>query len=125
MGIAIKEPLLTIKEPCVRFVPALGAEIGENESILLLRVEYWLRQPDAEEHDGKWWTCQSSSKMKEFFRVWSEKTIDRTINSLVAQSLLFVGKYNEYKFDRTRWFAINPEGVKGLKSITLNTEESQ
>ncbi len=46
-------------------------------------------------------------------------TINRAILSLEKQGLIHVGNYNQFKYDRTRWFSLNFERLSHLKSITI------
>lgn len=103
----------------LRVDPELATEIGLNESVVLMQLEY-LIAVCANERDGKLWTYQSVRDLQSrCFPFWSLMTINRAINSLVERSLLLVENYNSYKFDRTRWFALNPEGINKLRSVKM------
>lgn len=108
-------------DPAVlRIMPDLAKEIGFNASIVLLQLSYWIRHSD-NVRDGKRWTFQSVRDMQhKAFKWWSLDTINRTIASLVAQHLIFAtDEHNRHKYDRTRWFALNPHGFRKLESIEL------
>src|SRR5688500_963155 len=117
--------VLILNDQCApRLSPALAEEIGFNESILFLQLEFWIAI-SGHERDGRRWTYQSLSDLERFFRFWSRPTINRAIHSLEKQNLIFVAdEYNRYKYDRTRWFAINFEGVRKLKSIAVVRDET-
>jgi len=104
----------------LRIMPDLAGEIGLNESIVLLQIDYWIRHSN-NTRDGRRWTYQSLRDMQhKAFKWWSKDTIGRAIASLKAQKLVFVShKHNHHQHDRTRWFALNPDGFKRLKSIAL------
>lgn len=104
----------------LRILPGLAEEIGLNESIVLLQIDYWIRHSD-NVRDGRRWTYQSSRDMQQkAFKWWGKRTIQRTVRSLEAQKLIFVtDKYNKHKYDRTPWFALNPEGFEQLASVEL------
>lgn len=107
-------------KPFIRSSPELGHEIGDKPAALLLQLEYWIRTSSTELIDGKRWTYQSTREIKDkAFPSWGVATINRTINRLKELGLIEIGNYNKRKYDRTRWFALNAEGVKQLKSITL------
>jgi len=111
--------LLVLNEPLSpRLSPALAKEIGLNESILFLQLEFLIAVSN-HEHDDKRWTYQSQRGLQEIFPFWSTATIHRAVKSLEEQELIFIGNYNKRKADRTRWFAINPAGVARLQSISL------
>ena len=109
--------IFVLNEPvALRISPALAEEIGLNESIVLLQIEFWISISD---HviDGRRWTYQSIRDMKEkAFPFWSKDTINRAITSLINKGLLIEGNFNEKKYDKTRWFALG-DGIKNLRSI--------
>jgi len=103
-------------------IPDLAAEIGLNESIVLLQLYYWLQQSNIV-RDGRRWTCQSVQDMqRKAFKWWSLGTINRTIASLVKhQLILSTDQYNQDPDDQTLWFALNPEGFEKLQSVKLKS----
>lgn len=104
----------------LRVIPELAEEIGLNASLMLLQLAFWIRISD-NERDGKYWTYQSLRGMKRTaFPFWSLMTIDRAINQLEKRELIFVrGDLNKRKGDNTRWFALNPDGLAKLHSVSL------
>ncbi len=102
-----------------RLWPELAREIGLNESILLLQIEFWIRTSTTEEREGRHWTYQSTRDIQAFFSFWSVATIQRAIQSLVEKKLIYVGNFNKYKYDKTRWFAINEDGIGRLTSVRM------
>jgi len=104
----------------LRWLPALEDEIGDKPARLLLQLDYWIRI-GKNLVDGKWWTYQSIRDIQEkAFKGWGVATINRTIKQLEALELIEISNYNKVKYDRTRWFAINPVGIGRLKSIALD-----
>ena len=119
--------IFTLNEPnAPRLNPALAVEIGLNESIIFLQLEYWIAISD-NVRDGRRWTYQSAPDMKEkAFPFWSVSTINRAINSLLERKLIIIeGNYNKYKYDRTRWYAINFEEARKLTSISIRDDDSR
>lgn len=110
----------------LRILPDLAEEIGLNESIVLLQLDYWIRHSH-HVRDGRRWTYQSVRDMqRKAFKWWSLDTINRAIASLVRQELILVtDRYNQHKHDRTRWFALNPKGFQRLKSVELKPAPDQ
>lgn len=100
--------------------PKLAAEIGLNESLVLLQIAFWINHSN-NLRDNEWWTYQSLEDMKEkAFPYWSIATISRVINNLVSSNLLRKSDaYNKRKNDRTQWFSLNLEGLSNLKSIKV------
>lgn len=118
--------IFTLNEPnAPRLNPALAVEIGLNESIIFLQLEFWIAISD-NVRDGRKWTYQSAADIKEkMFPFWSASTINRALNNLLARNLIIDGNYNQKKYDRTRWFAIDFDEARKLKSITVREDESR
>ena len=112
--------LLTFNDPHpMRIDRDLAAEIGLNESILLLQIEY-LISISSNERDGRLWTYQSLTSLQEtYFPWWSVMTISRIVKSLEEKQLIIIGNFNKLGYDRTQWFALNEEGINLLHSIAI------
>ena len=116
---APKPQLLTSADPTVlRIIPDLAAEIGDgDESVILLQVAFWVKI-GGKFIDGKWWIWKSAADMHtEAFKWMTPSTINRKLNKLVGKGFLFEDKFNEKKYDRTRWFALNLDKLAELSSI--------
>lgn len=110
----------------LRCIPELEYEIGEKPARLLLQIEYWIRISSTEERDGKRWTYQSTKDMQDkAFKRWSLSTINRAVLKLESLGLIHIGNFNSAKYDKTRWFALNVEGLGQLKSIILGQDEQR
>jgi hypothetical protein len=121
----MKPAIFILNNPTApRICPELAAEIGLNESILLLQIEFWIRVSNSEEHDGRQWTYQSTRKIQEAFPFWGLATINRAIQSLEKQHLLIIGKYNRLAYDMTRWFAVDMDGCAKLKSVRVGGHDT-
>ena len=69
----------------LRICPRLAKEIGLNESIVFLQLEYLISIAQ-HKRDGKLWTYQSTRKLQEdYFPWWSLDTINRTIHNVSTQ----------------------------------------
>jgi hypothetical protein len=100
-------------------IASLALELGLNESIMLLQIEY-LISISGHERDGKRWTFQTLEDLKEkYFRWWSIATISRTLKNLEDAQLVHISNFNKRKSDRTHWFALNLEGIDKLKSVNI------
>jgi len=125
MGNAIRNNarIFTLNELSLRLSPALADEVGLNESIMLLQIEYWISISDHLIDDHRW-TYQSVRQMKEkAFAFWSVATVSRTAKSLLDKGLIIEGNYNKKSYDNTRWFALNYEVLSKLKSILIRGYE--
>lgn len=77
----------------LKFNRLLAKEIGLNEAILVSQLEYWTSKiPDDDPFkvdDLGWkWTYNSYREWQEQFPFWSERTIRRTMDSLMDKSLV-------------------------------------
>jgi hypothetical protein len=115
--------LFIINDPnAPRLCPDLAVEIGLNESLLLLQMEYWLAVLPGKERDGKKWVYKSLRDIQKVFKFWGIATVHRVIKSLVEKEYLLVrSDLNARSGDTTQWFAINPTGINRLHSIKLVT----
>lgn len=118
-----RKRIFILNEPnAPRINPALAKEIGLNESLILLQIEFWI-SISKNFYDGRYWTYQSVRDMKEkTFPFWSIATINRAVNKLIDEKYLIEGNYNKKKYDKTRWFALNPTKINELKSISMGDE---
>ena len=121
----MKRRIFTLNEPnAPRINPALAKEIGLNESLILLQIEFWISISN-NERDGKRWTYQSVRDMQEkSFSFWSISTINRAVNKLIDEGYIIEGNFNKMKYDKTRWFALNFETLNELESISINGDDT-
>ena len=105
----------------LRVNTGLAEEIGLNESVVLLQIEWWIRHSDNVRDDRKW-TYQSLENMREkAFPFWSKRTLNRAIKNLIVRGLIVEGNYNRHKYDRTRWFSLECDAIDALVSVNLST----
>lgn len=103
----------------IRVIPQLAKAIGLNESLLLLQLDFWIKNTNNYQ-DGKFWTYQSLRDIQEkAFDFWSLMTIKRAIDSLAKKELIFVANYNQHAYDKTQWFALNPDALRKLPYIQV------
>lgn len=107
----------------LRINTALAEEIGFNESIMILQLEF-LISISSNEIEGKKWTYQSAQDLKDnYFPFWSRATIQRTLKSIEKKKFLLSGNFNKRKSDRTRWYALNFDELAKLKSLKIDGYE--
>jgi len=112
--------LFVLNDPnAPRLNPELAKEIGLNESLLFLQLEFWLRQSGKLQEDGQHWIYESVTDIQEVFSFWSRATVNRVIHSLIEKDLLQVGNFNQHRYDRTRWFTLCRKGIEQLKSVRI------
>ncbi|MDX6498262.1 MAG: hypothetical protein QOG23_1522 [Blastocatellia bacterium] len=106
-----------------RLSPELAAEIGLNESIVFLQLEFLIAISNHEQ-DGRQWTYQSVTDLEKIFPFWSRATIDRTIRSLRDRGLIKIDNFNGKKYDRTRWFAVDIANASKLRSLRVAASDT-
>jgi len=114
--------LLVLSDPhAMRINQDLAREIGFENSLVLLQLEFLIRtSSEANYKNDNWWTYQTLKKLRqEYFPWWSEKTISRILVDLQTKKFISVGNFNKTQFDRTQWFSLNPEGLQNLKSVSF------
>ena len=105
----------------LRIVPTLAEEIGLNESVMLLQIDFLKSISNTQNKKGRPWTFQSIRQMQdEYFPFWSKDTINRTIASLQKMRLIRCGNFNKAAYDRTRWISINYAKASKLQSVQVN-----
>jgi len=115
-----KRRIFTLNDPyALRINNGLAKEIGFNESVVLLQLEYLIAISN-NWRDGRYWTYQSLNDLHDnYFPWWSRETINRTIKKLLRMKLIVIGNYNNHKYDRTRWFGLNYANCDALESLTV------
>ncbi|MCG8540432.1 MAG: hypothetical protein MJA82_10895 [Clostridia bacterium] len=119
-----RKRLFILNDPSApRLNPSLAQEIGLNESIILLQIEFWI---SISNHfiNGKYWTYQSLTNLKESFPFWSKATINRAIKNLIDDQYIIEDKFNQKKYDKTRWFTLNHNKLSGLYSLEIGGDET-
>ena len=120
-----RERIFILNETILRTSPTLACEIGLNESMMLLQIDFWISIAN-NFHEGRYWTYQSTRDVQaKAFPFWSLDTINRTINKLISKQYVVVGNFNKAHYDRTRWFALNVDKLSELKSIAIKKAEIQ
>ena len=121
MGINRMKRIYTSNDPTIlRIHPKLAEQIGLNESIMLLQIEFLISISNTDKKLGKDWTYQSVRKLqKEYFPFWSIATINRIIHNLQENGYINIDNFNKHGYDKTRWMSINYKKVAGLDCITV------
>jgi hypothetical protein len=115
--------LLIINNPLApRLCPELAHEIGLNESLLLLQLEFWQATEGVKRDDGFYWVRKSLRDINRLFCFLSIATINRAVQSLETQKLIITANHNNVRQDMTRWLRLDPEGVGKLRSVAIAGE---
>ncbi|MGB1285044.1 MAG: hypothetical protein ACPG7F_00805 [Aggregatilineales bacterium] len=116
----------------LRLIPALAAEMGLNESIMLCQIAFWICGATDGGNPGivrdeRFWTYQSIDDMrKKAFAFWGRTTINRLVKKLEdAGYITTTTEYNRHKYDRTRWFSLTPDAIALLTLYQIGTSPSR
>lgn len=120
----MKGRIVVCNDPhAMRINKELAEEIGFQESVVFLQLEYLI---SIGKHviDGKRWTRQSLEELhKEHFPWWSVATLKRIIARLEERNLILIANHNRVGYDRTQWYAVDPQGVAELHSVAIVQNE--
>jgi hypothetical protein len=105
--------------------PELAKEIGLNESILLLQLEYWLTRHGEVRDDGHMWIRKPVREIQETFSFWSIGTINTIIDSLVRKEYVMGAGLDKARGRSGRWLRLCLEKLSSLKSIRVCSESEQ
>lgn len=124
-----RERIVVMNDPhAMRINKELAEEIGFQESIVFLQLEYLIANsgdiitgPDGVAR--RWKRLPLRDLQEHHFSWWSAATILRVLNRLQERNLILVGEHNELGYDRTQWYAIDEEGVRELHSVAIFQNE--
>lgn len=91
---------------------------GVIKAVLLYNLYFWLdknKANDKHNYDGFYWTYNSAKALTKMFPYLSEDQIQVHLKQLEEMGVLKSGNYNEYKYDRTKWYTI--PGKYGTLSV--------
>lgn len=90
---------------------------NSNQAIMVDQLLNW-QQEEARINDpeafreGSWWVYMPIREWQEQLSWISERTIQRYLKELNEPGLIRIGDFNRYRYDRTRWYAVNEEKLR-------------
>lgn len=104
----------------LRTIPSLAKEIGDDESRVLLQMEF-LTFGSKYFFENRYWIFRSIRDLHdEYFNFWSISKLHRVISKLTdSYNFLLVGNFKKRNQDNTNWYAIHYEMLAELKSIVV------
>ena len=102
---------------------------GLGKAIVLNQLNYWLNLNEKTHHnykDGYYWLYFSYSNwIKEDFKFWSVKTLQRILTSLENCGVVVsTSEYNRWKIDNTKWYRINYERLQEIIDMVYENERT-
>ena len=97
----------------------LAVILGDlNEAIVLNQLNYWLeinKKAEKNFKDDNYWVFNTYTDWKNNdFPYWSEKTIQRVFTRLEKKGVVKSANYNQYAFDKTKWYTIDYKFLEKL-----------
>lgn len=112
--------LFTLNNPySPRLCPELAKEIGLNESIMLLQLEFWLATQGEEREDGYLWLRKTIREIQQEFTYWGTGTIGRILETLISEGFIVAASLDEGPGRSGRWMRFNFERLSTLQSIRV------
>lgn len=97
----------------------IATRYGMLEAVLLNHFLFWIKKNEANnvnEHDGYYWTYNSTKALHALFPYASERKIRNALNHLEDAGLLITGNYNKSAYDRTTWYALTESAISILQN---------
>ena len=91
----------------------IAEKYGINAAIIFQNIYYWCEHNRANcrnEHDGLFWTYNSSKAFSELFPYMTQRQVKYALQKLVSEGLIVIGNYNTDTRDRTNWYAVTKVG---------------
>lgn len=109
--------------PILRLSSTLAAEIGLNESIVLMQLQFLTETSYIEISGEKWTRGTLPYLVEKYFPFFSVATLSRVIHKLEDDELIRIGNFNNAGFDRTQWFYVDLEKCRNLKGFYIFQNE--
>lgn len=93
---------------------------GIDEAVILYNLRFWLLKNKANkkhEHDGYYWTYNSTRGFAELFTYMSANKIQKILRKLEEKGAIICGNYNKATYDRTKWFTLPEFAIVQIGSV--------
>lgn len=123
----IKQPGVFIRNnpAAPQLCPELAKEIGLNESILLLQLEYWLTRHGEVRDDGFVWVRKPIREIRETFGFWSVGTVNTIIEALCRKGYVVAAGLDGSPGRSGRWLRLNTDILATLKSVRVFSDSEK
>lgn len=100
-----------------------------DAAIIIQQIHYWCeknREHNRNYYDGQYWTYNSFEQWQVQFPWISLRTLKTIFKKLEDGGYIKSGNFNQKKFDRTKWYALNYDcAIPALSSCKVRTMESE
>lgn len=108
-------------------LPTLARRLGLNAAIVLQQLHFLtLRSPHVRHGSDRVlrrWEFRTLKEWHQAFPWWSQRTIERTFEALVADGLVLVEQFGKARGDMTNWYAVHHEAVERLADETDHVDK--
>jgi hypothetical protein len=109
--------------PTLRIQPDLAEEIGFNQHIAFLQLEFLIATRGVE-REGEAWLRMSLRELRAAgLKFWSVSKVSRVVAELEELALIKSATDPTAPADTTKWYAIDREGVGRLRSVKVVAED--
>lgn len=95
--------------------------VGANAALILENISYWCEH-NANLHDGRYWTYNSTKAFGELFPYMTINVIRASLKKLKDNGLILTGNYNKSAYDRTMWYTLTEKAEKML-DVNVHSDE--
>lgn len=95
----------------------IACHVGVDCAIMFQNILHWIEKNIANEknfYDNEYWTYNSVEAFSKLFPFWSRDKTRRILERLRDEGYVKTGNYNEHKYDKTLWYALDFNGKKYL-----------
>ncbi len=100
------------------FSVKVACAVGERKAVMLNNFGHWHEKNGADAqhiYDGHVWTYNSVAGFAKLWPYLSEREIRTALDSLEKDGWVITGNYNEWKIDRTKWYALTEKSCDLLE----------
>lgn len=87
----------------------VAKNVGLGKAVILYNLDFWIKKNMANnmhEHDGAYWTYNSSTAFGKLFPYLNSNTIRKWLIDLEDEGYILSANYNKTGFDRTKWYTL-------------------
>lgn len=106
--------MLTHSKDTRTYNSVLAKELNKSKAAMINQIHYWtqLLRDERHFHDGRYWVHETYEDWQAQFPDMTTRGIQKMLLSLEEDGYIFVGNFNNKKYDRTKWYSVNYEKVK-------------
>lgn len=105
------------------FSEIVAKDVGVEEAIMFSNILFWVKFNERKEsehhfHNGKYWMFNSILSFVEQYPFWTPAKVRRILKNLIEKKYIETGVFNQYGYDKTKWYTVTEKGLD-----TANSDE--